>query len=82
MPRPSRAIAALKKRDYHTTIWELLLHEYRCAKAADTEHRLGPSALSSLIAALRDMEDKKTKSDASSTNLVELEDWVKKIGGE
>jgi hypothetical protein len=78
--RPNRLIRAMKQRDFRSFLWEALLHEYRCAKIGDTEHRLGPNALTSLIAALREIES--TKSDASSTNLVELEDWVKKIGGE
>jgi hypothetical protein len=83
MPRPNRAITALKKRDYHTTIWELLLHEYRCAKNGDTEHRLGPNALSSLIAALRDLEEKKNEGakDSDRPNLIELEEWVKESKG-
>jgi len=82
MPRPNRAITALKKRNYEDTIWELLLHEYRCAKNGDSEHRLGTNALTSLITALRDMEEKKGSSNESDRpNLIEIEEWMKENKG-
>lgn len=80
--RPNRLIRAMKNRDYESFLWEALLHEYRCAKLGDTEHRLGTNALTSLIAALRDVESRKPSDSEESPNLIELEDWVKKVGSE
>lgn len=79
MARPNKVITALKKRDYKSTIWEMLLYEYRMAKAGNHENRLGPTALTSLVGALKDMqaaEAEHRKGDAP--NLIELEEWVTK----
>lgn len=79
MPRPNRAITALKKRNYEDAVWELLLHEYRCAKSGNAENRLGANALSALISALKDIQEKKGEDKTSDKpNLIELEEWVKK----
>lgn len=79
MARPNRVITALKKRDYKSTIWEMLLYEYRMAKAGNHDNRLGANALTSLVSALKDMqalEAEHRKGDAP--NLIELEEWVTK----
>ena len=55
MPRPNKVINSMKARDYEGTIWEMLLYEYRMAKAGNTENRLGANALTSLVTALKDM---------------------------
>jgi hypothetical protein len=71
---------ALKKRDYEATLWEMLLHEYRCAKSGDNVHKLGPNALSSLIGALKDLQAQRAEDDSSRDrpNLIELDEWVNK----
>lgn len=82
MARPNAVINALKKRDYKSTIWEMLLYEYRMAKQGNTENRLGANALTSLVSALKDMqahEAEHRKGDAP--NLIELEEWVKENKG-
>lgn len=79
MPRPNRVITSMKKRDYENTIWEMLLYEYRMAKNGDTEHRLGPNALTSLVTALKDLQAHKIQEERESKgkpNLIELEEWV------
>ena len=80
MPRPNRTIIALKKRDYEATLWEMLLHEYRCAKSGDNTHKLGPNALSSLIGALKDLRAQQADESSSKDrpNLIELDEWVNK----
>lgn len=80
MPRPNKTIVALKKRDYEGTLWEMLLHEYRCAKSGDNVHKLGPNALSSLIGALKDLQAQRAEDDSSRDrpNLIELDEWVNK----
>lgn len=77
MARPNKVITALKKRDYESTVWEMLLYEYRMAKAGNHENRLGANALTSLVSALKDMQQTKAehrKGDAP--NLIDLEEWV------
>jgi hypothetical protein len=72
----------MKNRDYKSTIWEMLLYEYRMAKMGNHDNRLGPNALTSLVTALKDMqahEAEHRKGDAP--NLIELEEWVKENKG-
>jgi len=78
MPRPNKCISALKKRDYDAAMWELLLHEYRCAKAGNSTNRLGPNAISSIISAIKDLEvdKKKEKEKKGSPSLEEIEEWM------
>lgn len=79
MPRPNRTIVALKARDYKATLWEMLLHEYRCAKSGDNVHKLGPNALASLIGALREVEEREASAPKDNApNLIDLEEWVAK----
>ena len=79
MPRPNKVITALKKRDYKSTIWEMLLYEYRMAKAGSTENRLGAGALTSLLSALKEMEEQKTSdlNSEGSTAVEEIEAWLR-----
>jgi len=77
MARPNKVITALKKRDYESTVWEMLLYEYRMAKAGNNQNRLGANALTSLVSALKDMQATKAehrKGDAP--NLIEIDEWV------
>jgi len=77
MPRPNKAIRALKNRQYEDAVWELLLHEYRCAKNGTAENRLGANALSALISALKDIQEKKVEDKGSDKpNLIELQEWI------
>ena len=78
MPRPNKAIRALKEKNYTDTMWELLLYEYRCAKAGATPNRLGPSAVSSIIAAIKELEAEKIKAKekTSGTSVEEIEAWM------
>lgn len=76
--RPNKLIKAMKERDFRTFLWEALLHEYRCAKIGNVENRLGPNALTSLIAALREIESSSTPESNRGT-LTEIEDWIKKV---
>lgn len=79
MPRPNKTIIALKARDYKGTMWEMLLHEYRCAKSGDNTHKLGPNALASLIGALRELEARESSEAVDNApNLIDLEEWVAK----
>jgi hypothetical protein len=81
MPRPNKAIRALKEKNYTDTMWELLLYEYRCAKAGATPNRLGPSAVSSIIAAIKDLEAEKIKAKEVSEgkSFEEIESWLKEV---
>jgi len=79
MPRPNKLIRAMKQKNFRDFVWEAMLHEYRCAKAGDTEHRLGPNALSSLVAALRELEQTKTTTASDAPNVIELDEWVKSV---
>jgi len=79
MPRPNKVINSMKARDYEGTIWEMLLYEYRMAKAGNTENRLGANALTSLVTALKDMQEQKIeveKETKGKPNLIELDAWV------
>lgn len=79
MPRPNRLIRAMKQKNFRDFVWEALLHEYRCAKMGDSEHRLGPNALSSLVAALRELEQTKATTTSDAPNVIELDEWVKSV---
>jgi hypothetical protein len=83
MARPNKVIIAMKNRDYKSTIWEMLLYEYRMAKMGNHENRLGPNALTSLVTALKDMraQEVEDKKDNDTPNLIELEEWVKENKG-
>lgn len=79
MPRPNKVITSMKARDYESTIWEMLLYEYRMAKSGNTENRLGANALTSLVTALKDMQAHKieeAKETKGKPNLIELDEWV------
>lgn len=76
--RPSKAVAAMKKKDYESTVWELLLNEYRHAKAGDDVGRLGTGAVPALLKALADLQKGK-KPDAEDEQMIsEMEEWSKK----
>jgi len=79
MPRPNRAINAMKKRDYPAAMWELLLYEYRMAKAGNTTHRLGGSSVNALISAIKDIETEKIDElkKEDSISVQEIEAWLK-----
>jgi hypothetical protein len=79
MPRPNRLIRAMKQKNFRDFVWEALLHEYRCAKMGDSEHRLGPNALSSLVAALRELEQTKATMEQDTPNVIEIDNWVKSV---
>lgn len=79
MARPNKLIRAMKQKNFRDFVWEALLHEYRCAKLGDSEHRLGPNALSSLVAALRELEQTKTTTASDAPNVIELDEWVKSV---
>lgn len=79
MARPNKVIEALKNRDYKSTIWEMLLWEYRMAKLGNTENRLGANALTSLVGALKELQASEAEGRKSdSPNLIELDEWVNK----
>jgi len=79
LARPNKLIRAMKQKNFRDFVWEALLHEYRCAKLGDSEHRLGPNALSSLVAALRELEQTKTTTASDAPNVIELDEWVKSV---
>jgi len=83
MARPNKVIMAMKVRDYKSTIWEMLLYEYRMAKEGNTQNRLGANALTSLVTALKDMQAQEIEDmkEADTPNLIELEEWVKENKG-
>jgi len=83
MARPNKVIMAMKVRDYKSTIWEMLLYEYRMAKEGNTQNRLGANALTSLVTALKDMQAQEIEDmkETDTPNLIELEEWVKENKG-
>lgn len=78
MGRPNKAISAMKNRDFESAMWELLLHEYRCAKNGNSTNRLGPNAISSILSAIKDMqlEKVKEKEKTSGQSIAEIEAWL------
>lgn len=76
--RPSKAVLAMKNKDYESTIWELLLHEYRCSKLGDTEHRLGSTSVAALIKALQEINTAKVKIDGHEATKDEVDEWLTK----
>jgi hypothetical protein len=76
--RPSKAVAAMKKKDYRDTVWELLLNEYRCAQTGKDIGRLGTGAVPALLKALADLDKGKPQTNEDEQMINEMAEWSKK----